>query len=751
MDKEDIREMLIESLSWHMSKNGENIAIISDDQSITYKELYQLIGNVVVRLKDAEIDLSLIVGIRFEDPIMHMVTSLALFLMGATQTSINFNDTLNVQKKMIDRINIDILIGDRDDTADLCTETIILDKDLLSVSPKKHINIAKEYHTHFSDTQDRTALIIMGSGTTGTPKMMGIGFTLLAYLIRRDITMRSFEVGEKHYSISSIDYYTAKRRSLGCLLSGVTVILPKKRPEQIVSFCKEYSIDHLSLTTVQAMQILKEEEQYTKDKKLRLKNVKSLFVGTSPISETLRTEITNTLTKNLYIAYGSQEFGEATIATPDDQKLYPETVGRPCSDVIVQIVDDKGHLCENGTIGNIRLSSRIMMHSYLHNTKTSQKVFTPEGFYPGDMGQMTKDGLLIFKGRKDDMMIFNGENIYPREIEILLESHPNVIEAAAFPFRMKENTDIPFAAVAVSNSIKEIELLKWCSNEMGWRGPKKIFFFKKLPRNSAGKINKKELLNVINIRMKLDRERLNFVKQKIPKIIHQSYHTKRVPDSLKDNIAKLKSVNPEWEYRFYDDEDQKKFIAAHYAPAILEAYKSINPLYGAARADLFRYLLIYKMGGVWLDIKSSIESNLSEQLKNDDLFLLSQWQNKMGEPFQGYGLFPELEVIPGGEFQQWHIISAPKNPFLKAVIQNVITNINSYTPEKFGVGREGVLRTTGSIAYTKAIAPLLQYYPHRYVDIMRDMKFKWTIFSNRYEHRKLFKIHYSELKEPVIS
>lgn len=241
----------------------------------------------------------------------------------------------------------------------------------------------------------------------------------------------------------------------------------------------------------------------------------------------------------------------------------------------------------------------------------------------------------------------------------------------------------------------------------------------------------------------------------IPKIIHQSFYTKDMPKELVKNIEKIKKLNPDWEYRFYDDSDIIDFISKNYEAHILEYYLKINPKYGAAKADLFRYLLIYKVGGVWLDIKSFPAKPLNEVIKEDDVFLLSQWQNKISEPYKGWGLHRLLQHIPGGEFQQWHIISIKENPFLKAVIEKVLNNIHNYNSSVYGVGSNGVFITTGPTAYTLAIFPLLEIYPHRFVDSIRDLKLEYSIYNsleneNKVIHRKLYKNHYDSLNEPII-
>ena len=80
---------------------------------------------------------------------------------------------------------------------------------------------------------------------------------------------------------------------------------------------------------------------------------------------------------------------------------------------------------------------------------------------------------------------------------------------------------------------------------------------------------------------------------RIPKIIHQTYHSKDVPDEIAENIVALKTRNPEWEYRLYDDDGIEKYIEANYGQGILDYYHRINPVYGAAfgaMAILFAHL-----------------------------------------------------------------------------------------------------------------------------------------------------------------
>lgn len=234
----------------------------------------------------------------------------------------------------------------------------------------------------------------------------------------------------------------------------------------------------------------------------------------------------------------------------------------------------------------------------------------------------------------------------------------------------------------------------------------------------------------------------------IPKLIHQTFRSKNLPAELVDNVEKIKAMNPGWTHQVYDDADIEDFIAGVYGNRVLSYFHRINPKYGAARADLFRYLLLYKFGGVYLDIKSTLNKPLDMVLQPGDRYLLSQWRNKHGEVHEGWGLASDLKDVPGGEFQQWHIVTVAGHPFLRAVIENVFSNIDRYNPWLHGTGSSGVFRVTGPVAYTLAIQPLLRLHRHRLAADC-DIGFEYTMFKTA-SHRPLFSSHYAKQTESVI-
>ena len=226
----------------------------------------------------------------------------------------------------------------------------------------------------------------------------------------------------------------------------------------------------------------------------------------------------------------------------------------------------------------------------------------------------------------------------------------------------------------------------------------------------------------------------------IPKNIYQLVADKNnMNPSFVKNIKYIKKLNPTWNHILYDDADMIEYIKKYY-PDFLNIYNKINPKYGAAKADFFRYILMYREGGVYLDIKSAMKVPLDQILKPDDEYLLVHWEC----PCQSTYLDNEQ-----GEYQQWHIICRPRHPYLKQVITDVIHNIENYDIKRDGTGKQSVLNITGPISYTKSIESIRMKHNHQ---LYETNTYIGLIYNNSSQsHKGLFsKAHYSKVEEAVI-
>ena len=175
----------------------------------------------------------------------------------------------------------------------------------------------------------------------------------------------------------------------------------------------------------------------------------------------------------------------------------------------------------------------------------------------------------------------------------------------------------------------------------------------------------------------------------IPKIIHQTFKDSKLPFITRWHISRFRKKNPEYAYEFYDDARIETFIGAEYSTEIYHSYKKLN--IGAAKADFFRYLVLFKRGGIYLDIDSGINCNLDEFIKPDDSAIIT------------------LEGDPT-LFAQWALIYSAGHPFLQKAIDIVMQNIGL---NKFP---HDVHKMTGPTVYTEAVKTSLienPGIPHR--------------------------------------
>jgi len=162
----------------------------------------------------------------------------------------------------------------------------------------------------------------------------------------------------------------------------------------------------------------------------------------------------------------------------------------------------------------------------------------------------------------------------------------------------------------------------------------------------------------------------------IEKNIFQSWHTTELHPYIKQKIDHFRQINSEYAYYLYTDDDMDNFVNQHFEGEIADCYNRLNII--VAKVDFWRYLVLYKYGGVYLDMDSSIELPLRDLIKNDDEAIITA----EGNP---------------GIYVQWALIFSKHHPILKKVIDLVVDNIknNSYPND--------ICNMTGPLVYTRGI------------------------------------------------
>jgi mannosyltransferase OCH1-like enzyme len=234
----------------------------------------------------------------------------------------------------------------------------------------------------------------------------------------------------------------------------------------------------------------------------------------------------------------------------------------------------------------------------------------------------------------------------------------------------------------------------------------------------------------------------------IPPILHQHFlmGEAAIPCEIRKIRHALLEANPGWTDSFWDAARAEAFIGEVYGDGVLARYRRIRPEYVAARSDLLRYLVLYVQGGVYLDVKSSCRLPLDEAIQPEDKFLLMNWD--LGQ-IVGHA---ELSHIDGGEYLQWCIATVPGHPYLRAVIERVLRNIDHYHPWRSGVGRWGTLRLTGPVVYSLAIEDIRERFPHTRIGDPLQRGFVYSALPGVEMHRDLFgkSSHYTALEKPLV-
>jgi long-chain acyl-CoA synthetase len=176
---------------------------------------------------------------------------------------------------------------------------------------------------------------------------------------------------------------------------------------------------------------------------------------------------------------------------------HPGTVGRPIPGVEVSIKDELGQTLPLDTQGEICVRGPNVMRGYYNRPEDTSAAFTPDGWLrTGDLGRLDRDGFTTITGRKKELIIVAGENVFPREIETVLDRHPAVAESAVIgtPDPRRGEVVVGFVVPKDQAQVTPLELREHCRNHLaGFKVPRHIIIRSDLPRGPAGKILKRAL------------------------------------------------------------------------------------------------------------------------------------------------------------------------------------------------------------------------------------------------------------------
>jgi long-chain acyl-CoA synthetase len=338
---------------------------------------------------------------------------------------------------------------------------------------------------------DAPMMLLLSSGTTGAPKAMCRSHADHALSSLADRPRAVEGAGDRLLAVTSFRFAYGLSEAMQALDGGGTVRIPPPALT-FAAFCAivdRENITRLALTPLHAREVM----QQLPDAGPRFPGIRDLTLSTAFAPETLLREIRRKITPHVLMAYGTNEAQCATWADAAIQARFPGTVGIPYGGVAIEIVDERDRVLPPGEVGLIRLRGPGFARCYLDDPAATAKAFRDGWFYPGDLGCLAPEGALFLKGRADDLINYDGAKIYPADIELALQQHPAVAEAAAFPVIVDGYRQRPVAAVILEAPATPEQLLAFCREKLGPRSPRDVHIVAGFPRNAIGKVLKREL------------------------------------------------------------------------------------------------------------------------------------------------------------------------------------------------------------------------------------------------------------------
>ncbi len=218
--------------------------------------------------------------------------------------------------------------------------------------------------------------------------------------------------------------------------------------------------------------------------------------GGAPLPVAVFNEFTRKFPFPLREGYGPTESSPVATVNPIHGINKPGSIGKPIPNVELSIRDGAGQELPAGETGEICICGGNVMRGYWNQPEETAKVLRDNWLYTGDIGYRDADGYYYITDRKKDMLLVNGINVYPREIEEVIYQFPGVKEAAVIgvPDAHKGEQPVAFVTAAEGQTVDEKALLRFVRGKLAdYKVPKRVVFVPALPRNVLGKILKTAL------------------------------------------------------------------------------------------------------------------------------------------------------------------------------------------------------------------------------------------------------------------
>ena len=359
----------------------------------------------------------------------------------------------------------------------------------------------RDYPRHKGSADDLFA-ILYTSGTMGKPK--GVALTHANLLQTAAAFSDAVGIGEDDvvFGLNSLfNVFALSAGVLGTLAAGASLVLHERDdPAAALETVERERVTVYHGVPTNFVMALGEPTRAERD----LSSLRTGVVAGAPASEELVARIRRELVPGMRIGYGMTETSETVAVTLGDDPPGKAltTVGRPLPGVEIRIIDVDGSVLPVESVGEIAVKGPGVMRGYYRQPGETSLVFTDDGFFlTGDLGMVDEEGYLHILGRRKEMIIRGGFNVYPREVEDRLHAHPAVLDVAVVGLPDEVLGEVTCACIVpVEGAIVTGEEIKdFCREVLAdYKVPDLVRFLDSFPLTGSGKVRKVELARMIS-------------------------------------------------------------------------------------------------------------------------------------------------------------------------------------------------------------------------------------------------------------
>ena len=346
-------------------------------------------------------------------------------------------------------------------------------------------------------SEDDPFAVLLTSGTTGFPKgCLATQRTFVFHCINNAIE-KGLGAHDRAILSSPIYFNAGRSFTLGIIYFGGTMILHERfDAEEVLRTIERDKVTYVGAVPVMCERMLHVLEATKYD----TSSLRCLAITGGKVHPAVLEALQKNLTPNIYRTYASTDSGQMAISKPGDAPAKSNSAGRPVWCVDLRIVDDDGNPVKVGDVGEIICQSPLATHGYYKNPEATTVSFRDGWFYTGDLGYFDEEGYLFVSGRKKDMVKSGGISIYPLEIESVIYSHPDILEAAVVGVPDPQWGEALKAVIVLKpgGKLDSVELLSFCKERLAaYKVPKSVDFVESLPHTEVGKVNKVQVREMI--------------------------------------------------------------------------------------------------------------------------------------------------------------------------------------------------------------------------------------------------------------